>query len=155
MCVVPPIKSAGWDGGTRGGGPAAQQIWTLYATADGHKSVLASGRGVSCEAGTFIDMSVAVVLPDEPSVPPIVIARAGGKELARMPAPPWGFRSGAASIACSIGIAEFDDIVIEKSKPMSPLLKADDELAAVSRLLSYRPEMELSPEHDSMRLQTC
>jgi hypothetical protein len=47
----------------------------------------------------------------------IVVAIAGGKELARVAAPAWGFRSGAASVGCSVGIAEFDDITIEQSGP--------------------------------------
>jgi hypothetical protein len=47
----------------------------------------------------------------------IVVAAAAGKELARVAAPAWGFRSGAASVGCSVGIAEFDDIIIEQSAP--------------------------------------
>ena len=125
VCVVPPIKSAGWTGGTRGG--PAEPAWTLAAKAGGHSAVLASGHGVSCEAGVFIGLSVALLHPEASAAAPLVIARAGGKELARVPAPAWGFTSGAASLACSIGIAEFDDVVIAKS--MSSRLKSEDELA--------------------------
>jgi hypothetical protein len=89
--------------------------------------VLASGHGVSCEAGVFIGLSVALLHPEASAAAPLVIARAGGKELARVPAPAWGFTSGAASLACSIGIAEFDDVVIAKS--VSSRLKSEDELA--------------------------
>ena len=128
-CVVPPTASAGWVGGTRGG--AADAVWTLSAKAGCALSshdcalqsvVLASGSDVSCEAGEFIGMSVAL-LPQSDGSPPLVVAAAGGKELARVPAPAWGFTSGAASVGCSIGIAEFDDIAIEASKP----LKSDED----------------------------
>ena len=61
MCAVPPIPSAGWTGGSRGGEASAP--WTLTAQADGQRAVLASGPGsdIACVAGEFIDVSVGVL----------------------------------------------------------------------------------------------
>ena len=116
--MVPPIPSAGWVGGTRGAAAAAGDVWTLSAKSEGGYTILASGSNVTCEAGEFIDMSVAVVpsRSDNSASSALIVASAGGKELARTPIPSWGFTSGAASVGCSIGIAEFDDIVIEASQ---------------------------------------
>jgi hypothetical protein len=119
VCVVPPIPSAGWVGGTRGAAAAAAgDVWTLSAKSEGGYTILASGSNVTCEAGEFIDMSVAVVpsRSDNSASSALIVASAGGRELARAPIPSWGFTSGAASVGCSIGIAEFDDIVIEASQ---------------------------------------
>jgi hypothetical protein len=82
------------------------------------------------------------LLQSEPSaVAPLVVARVGGKELARVRAPAWGSTSGAASLACSIGIAEFDDVVIEKS--VSSRFKSDDNLATVLQSLRYYDHISL------------
>eukprot|EP01052_Picozoa_sp_SAG31_P007407 SAG31_NODE_353_length_17229_cov_8.702160_11_plen_882_part_00 len=111
-CAVPPVPSSGWVGGTRGLG--SERLWTLSAKSERGYAILASGSDVPCEVGKFIDMSVAV-LPRSKDSQTLVVAKVGGKELARVLAPTWGFTSGAASVGCSMGIAEFDDIVIGAS----------------------------------------
>ena len=108
VCGTTPNSNAGWVGGTTG---AAAVVWSLTAKATGGDVILASGFDVTCEPGVWLNMSLAV---QHQSVgPPVVIASAGGKELVRAVAPAWGLTSGAASVGCSIGIAEFDDIEIE------------------------------------------
>ena len=90
-------------------------MWTLSAKAEFNYTLLASGYGVSCVAGEFIDLSINV-LPRSGTPPALVVAAAGGKEVARVPAPAWASTSGAASVGCSIGLAEFDDISIAPNR---------------------------------------
>lgn len=89
--------------------PARGVSWYLEARSSTKSLELAKGHNLWF-AGSWLNLSLSVLIVG--NLAPIVAAYADDELLANVTAPAWGFRSGAASIGCSTGIAEFDDISI-------------------------------------------